>query len=304
MPALPRNQSFLRLRENHDYEPAESGVAIDHSHSAADSEKHCSKTNSMKPVTPSEYSVEDCNSNTVVLSTGTTVTLPIKYHKWTMATAAFPVPISQLSDVLPNQLSPLRLLPRKGAVVMFSAEYQNAGPLNAYNEVGIMVPALHENDPGQWGISPLSLLRLGRSYVKAYVQYLPVTTEEARSLGDIWGYPKEVAEVDIEDSSRSRRVSVHSDGEHVLTFEVDHARTRQQSVDLYPYTGQQGAIRARIETQGEYAIRPFSNRASYTLGDHPQADILRSLDMGKRPLSRVYATNLESRFHPGQQLKH
>ena len=258
----------------------------------------------MNPITPSEYSVGDSSPDSVVLSTGTTVTLPVEYHKWTMATAAFPVPIRQLRELLPNQLSPLRLLPRKGAVVMFSAEYQDAGPLDAYNEVGIMIPALHESDPGQWGLSPLSLLGLGRSYVKAHVQYLPVTTEEARSLGDIWGYPKEVAEVNIEDSGRTRRVSVCSDGEHVLTFEVDHARTRQQSVDLYPYTGQQGAIRARIETQGEYAIRPLSNRASYTLGDHPQADILHSLDIGERPLSRVYATNIESRFHSGQQLRH
>lgn len=257
----------------------------------------------MKPVTPSEYSVGGNGSNSVVLSTGTTVTLPVEYRKWTMATAAFPAPISQLRDILPDRLSPLRLLPRKGAVVMFSAEYQDAGPLDTYNEVGVMIPALHENDPGQWGISPLSLLRLGRSYVKAYVQYLPVTTEEAQSLGEIWGYPKEVAEVNIEDDDRTRRVSVHSDGKHVLTFEVDHAQTRQQSVDLYPYTGQQGAVRARIETQGEYAIRPFSNRASYTLGDHPQANILRSLDMGERPLSRVYATNLKSRFHFGQHLE-
>ncbi|WP_435078682.1 acetoacetate decarboxylase family protein [Halococcus sp. AFM35] len=258
----------------------------------------------MTPITPDEYSVGNNNSDTVSLSNGTTVTLPIKYRKWTMATAAFPAPISQLRDLLPSQLSPLRLLPRKGGVVLFSAEYQDAGSLDAYNEVGIMIPALHETDPGQWGMSPLSLLRLGRSYVKAYVQYLPVTTEEARSLGEIWGYPKEVAEVNIEDDDRTRRVSVHSDGKHVLTFEVDHARTRQQSVDLYPYTGQQGAVRARIETQGEYAIRPFSNRASYTLGDHPQANILRSLDMGERPLSRVYATNLKSRFHSGQHLEH
>ena len=259
---------------------------------------------SIVSVTPSEYSVKDSGSHSVELSTGTVVTLPVEYRKWTMATAAFPAPINQLRGILPSQLSPLRLLPRKGAVVMFSAEYQDAGPLDTYNEVGIMVPALHEADPGRWGISPLSLLRLGRSYVKAYVQYLPVTTEEARSLGDIWGYPKEVADVSIEDDNRTRRVSVHSDGEHVLTFEIDHAQTRQQSVDLYPYTGQQGTVRARIETRGEYAIRPFSNRASYTLGSHPQADILRSLDIGNRPLSRVYATNLKSRFHAGQQFEH
>lgn len=255
----------------------------------------------MSPATPSEYAIGGNRSDTVSLSNGTPVTLPVEYHKWTMAAVAFPVPLHQLRNLLPNQLSPLRLLPRKGGIVLFSAEYQDAGSLDAYNEVGVMIPALHEADPGRWGVSPLSLFGLGRSYVKAYVQYLPVTTEEARSLGDIWGYPKEVAEINIEDNNQTRRVSVHSGGEHVLTFEVDHARTRQQSVDLYPYTGQQGDIRAHIETHGEYAIRPFSDRASYTLGDHPQADILRSLDMGNRPLSRIYATNLKSRFYAGER---
>ena len=255
----------------------------------------------MPPIASNEYVIGDDRPDSVSLSNGTTVTLPVEYHRWTMATAAFPAPLNQLRNLLPSQLSPLSLLPRKGGVVLFSAEYLDAGSLDAYNEVGIMIPALHEADPGRWGVSPLSLFGLGRSYVKAYVQYLPVTTEEARSLGDIWGYPKEIAEVSIEDNNRTRRISVHSDGAHVLTFEVDHARTRQQSVDFYPYTGQQGDVRARIETQGEYAIRPFSNRASYTLGDHPQADILRSLDMGNRPLSRVYATNIESRLHTGKQ---
>ena len=256
---------------------------------------------SMSPITPSEYTVGDSRSDTISLSNGTTITLPVEYHKWVMATVAFPVPLHQLRNLLPNQLSPLRLLPRKGGIVLFSAEYQDAGSLDAYNEVGVMIPALHEADPGRWGVSPLSLFGLGRSYVKAYVQYLPVTTEEARSLGDIWGYPKEVAKINIEDNNRTRRVSVHSGGEHVLTFEVEHAWTRQQSIDLYPYTGQQANIRARIETHGEYAIRPFSNRASYTLGDHPQADILRSLDIGNRPLSRIYATNLKSRFYAGKR---
>ncbi len=221
-----------------------------------------------------------------------------------MATAAFPVPLSQLRSVLPSRLSPLRLLPRKGAVVLFSAEYRNAGPLDPYNEVGIMIPAVHEADPGRWGLSPLSVLGLGRSYVKAYVQYLPVSTEEARSLGEIWGYPKEVAEINIEDTDRTRRTTLHLEGEHVFTFEVDHAQTRDQSVDLYAYTEQpERSVRARIQTRGEYAVRPLSNRASYTLGEHPRADILRSLDLGERPLTRVYATGLRSRFHPGKRLE-
>ena len=256
------------------------------------------------PLTPREYSEDGGDSDTISLPTGTTISLPLEYHDWTMATAAFPVPISQLQRILPNKLSPLRLLPRKGAIVFFSAEYRDAGPLNAYNEAGIMIPAIHEYDSDRWGLSPLSLLRLGRSYVKAYVEFLPVSTEEARSLGEVWGYPKEVAEVEINDSNRTRHVSVYLEGEHVFSFEVDHAPTREQSVDLYSYTGHpDDSIRARIETRGDYAIRSVQNRASYTLGDHSRANVLHTLDIGERPLSRVYGTGIRSRFYPGTHLE-
>lgn len=260
--------------------------------------------NLMASIVPEEYTVGASSGETIELSTGTVIDLPLQYNDWTMTTVAFPVPINQLQELLPDSLSAIRLLPRKGAVVFFSAEYHDAGPLDPYDEIGIMIPALHENDPGKWALSPMSLFGLGRSYVKAYVQYLPVTTEQARSLGEVWGYPKEVAEINIKDGDQTRRVSLHLEGEHVLTFEARRGRTRQQSVDLYSYTGQpNGSIRAPIQTRGQYAVRPLITQASYTLGTHPRADILRSLDIGKRALAQVFGTNLRSRFHSGTRLE-
>ena len=41
--------------------------------------------------------------------------------------------------------------------------------------------------------------------------------------------------------------------------------------------------------------------ATYTLGDHPIADELRSLDMGDRAVQYIYAPQLQSMLYPGEK---
>ena len=55
--------------------------------------------------------------------------------------------------------------------------------------------------------------------------------------------------------------------------------------------------------QGECGISRFRGGASFTLGDHPIADELRSLDIRPSPVEVYYAPRVQSLLHPaGQRL--
>jgi hypothetical protein len=57
-----------------------------------------------------------------------------------------------------------------------------------------------------------------------------------------------------------------------------------------------------FQTKGQYGFARFKKDvASYTLGDHPLAQELRSLEMGATPVEVVYAPHLESVLGPVAQ---
>jgi hypothetical protein len=221
----------------------------------------------------------------ITLSTGQTVTVPLSTDA-TVTGAVLPASHERVRGLLPTGLDPVRVLPGRAAVAFLCVEYHRigSGSVEPYDEFGIVVPAVHAV-----GVPPVVSAVLGGP--SGYVCYLPVTTEAGRALGaEVWGYPKEVGDVTIEDDGSRRRATVTVGGDHLATVELDRPRTIERHQTTYSYTFDDGTLRRQpLELRGEAGAWPLSDRVSITLGDHPQAERLREFDLGDRALVRFSA---------------
>ncbi|MGB3906475.1 MAG: acetoacetate decarboxylase family protein [Anaerolineae bacterium] len=237
-----------------------------------------------------------------VASTGERVELPIRYLDWSAIVSGFTASADKLQELLPSKrLKPAVLTPGRGVISFGAFEYRELVDYPAYNEFGISIPVLYEptvNIPGLPLLAPQWFKTYG-----LYVHYLPVTTEVARDGGiEIWGYPKFLAEIAFEETEESLRCRLRAEGKDIMVLEVEKLATRPRSMDWYTYTVKgHELLKTRIQVQGEIGMSALRGGATYTLGDHPIADELRSLDIGDKTVQCIYAPQLQSMLHPGEE---
>jgi hypothetical protein len=233
------------------------------------------------------------------LSTGARIGLPVRYYEWSGVMAHFPAPAAALRRLLPtSRLRPAELFPGTGIVTMAAMEYRRIADVEPYSEFGIMVPVLYDprlRVPGLPVFAPHRFKRFG-----LYVHHLPVTTQAAYDFGvEIWGYPKFVAEISFEETERVRRCRLRADGKQIATLEVVKSRTAARALDLFSYTIKDGRLlHTRVEAQGQMASARFRGGAYCDLGDHPIAEELRGVGMGRSAVERLYAPHVQSLLHP------
>ncbi len=251
----------------------------------------------------------EVKSEEVVLSTGLRVRLPVRYLDWTWMGALFPAPIAKVQGLLPtNRLKPILLFPGIALVAVAAFEYRKITDIEPYNEFTIAVPVQYEsavNLPG-WPIVFHPLLSPQRyTKIGMYVHHLPVTTRAAQDLGvEIWGYPKIIAEIGFEETSEMRRCRLRAEGKDIVVLEIKKTAAKARFVSFFTYTVKNGQLlRTLVQTQGQYSIPRFPGGASCTLGDHPIAEELKTLRMGKTAVGRFYAPQLQSLLYPaGERL--
>lgn len=228
----------------------------------------------------------------VRLSTGHEVTLPLVTEA-TVAGAALSARYDVAESLLPDGLTPVRTVGRRAAVVLFCVEYHRIGDdaIAPYDEFAVMLPATTAG----WRPSLLPLLTRAAG---SYIWSLPATTEPARALGDeIWGYPKTVADITHRDDATRRETTVVEDGDRVATVSIDWPRIWERRGRTESYAIREGRLeRTPIEFQGKLGVAPLSGRVDVDLGDHEQADTLRSLELGTRSVLRF---SLEGRITYG-----
>lgn len=234
---------------------------------------------------------EDSNGE-ITLSTGQTVSLPLLTEA-TMTGVVFSAALDGVRQLLPPGVSPVPIGPQSGMVTFLCTEYHSidGGRVEPYNEFGVLVPSMR---------TP-SGLGEGIGGIGGYVWYLPVTTESARALGDLWGYPKSVGSVEITDTDTHRSVSVSVDGEPFIAVEVERPPSLPVSVSFRTrsYTVRNDSVLSvPLSFDGEVGAWPLSTRASYTLGTHPRAAVLDELSLGDRALVRCHG-RVKFVVHPG-----
>lgn len=237
-----------------------------------------------------------------VSSTGERVELPVRYLDWSAIVGGFTASADKLQELLPSKrLKPALLTPGRGVISFGAFEYRELVDWPAYNEVGMSIPVLYEPAVNVPAV-PLLAPRWFKTY-GLYVHHLPVTTELARVGGiEIWGYPKFLAEITFEEAGESLRCRLRAEGKDIITLEVEELATGSRSMDWHTYTVKgDELLKTRIQVQGEIGMSTLRGGATYTLGDHPIADELRSLDIGDKAVQCIYAPQLQSMLHPGEE---
>ena len=235
------------------------------------------------------------DGDAVALSTGQTLDLPVSMDS-TITSVVLPADRRAAVGLLPDGLSPIRAGRGTAAVWLMSATHRNVddGALDDYHEFAVMVGATPGAPDGVPYVSPA--LR-----TETYVWYMPVTTEPARAFGDeVWGYPKVVADIDVEEGPGRRRTTVTVDGDRLLTFTISKPPTISRSDTLTTYAVRDGRLlRVRADVTGELGVWPHTTGFSHTLGEHPRAATLRDLDLGDRAFARFHS-DARLRFRAGK----
>ncbi|WP_408957191.1 acetoacetate decarboxylase family protein [Natrinema sp. 74] len=243
------------------------------------------------------------------LSTGHEVELPLELT-FAMGGITVPARRSRLEAVLPDDLSALAIAPGVGCVALVGIQYhrvggrfddtEDDGALEPYDEFAVIVPAVRNGRTDAPGA------QLVGSEIGGYVHWLPVTTDASVALGrEIWGYPKERADIEIDDGPQRFQCVVAEDsddsrGREWVRLAVAPPRTRvgtdHREWTLWSYTTMgDDLLRTRAEIWGDIS---FGTPIGATL--EIDSELRAQLACWTQPLARLSGPRVRARLHPGE----
>ncbi|MFD1563432.1 acetoacetate decarboxylase family protein [Haloarchaeobius amylolyticus] len=237
------------------------------------------------------------------LSTGHEIELPLELS-FAMGGVTVPARRSRLEAILPDGLSSLAIAPGVGCVALVGIQYHRVGGeqgdatgLEPYDEFAVIVPTVHDSRTN------VPVAQLADGTFGGYVHWLPVTTEPAVTLGrEIWGYPKERADVTVTDGPNGIRTVVAGGryGGEAVRLEVTRPRLSPRARDwtMASYTTKDdGLLRTTAKIDGEVAIG-LGPSIGTRLEVAPA--LARELGLWQRPLARVYGSQVRARLFAGE----
>jgi len=233
---------------------------------------------------------------------------PTLYGDVTCAHAIFMCPWERAYSVMPHPLMKPVRMPGGRALVAFSCYvYRKVLGVAPYNEIAMTVPILVDPDievpvlPMLWPSFP------GFGY---HVFSMPVTSLENQVRGQrIWGLPKVVQDIDIEDRDGDCVTRAFDDDGNPY-FELRVPTTGSptafdQSAWLYTRLGDR-CLRGRTCFAGTFQVRKRMDllwkrgakpdREYLVLSGSPAADVLRGLEIEPVPFQLRYAGRMSSCF--------
>ena len=202
---------------------------------------------------------------------GRTVTIPVEVRRARSWFASFAVPAGCVAELVgPAGLEPATLPGGRAMLSLAFVRYED-GDLDPYREIAVAFLVADPEQPKNKG---------------AYIHRLPVDQEFTCAAGrDIWGFPKFVTPIEINEELRADRAVLTVDGRMALTITQRRgvpAPMRSTAVDAFLFAD--GVLRrTRWELRGAKSrMRPGGARVE--LGTGEIADELRSLGMPKRAL--------------------
>jgi hypothetical protein len=154
------------------------------------------------------------------------------------------------------------------------------GDLGQYHEVGVCFLLRPR------GGSRLDVLTMIRNQAPAYIHRLPVTTSFSSEAGrHIWGFPKDVMDIDFADTDTTRTVTLRDEGRLVLQLAAPRGGAKKFSgVDIEAMGSWGGPVQVTPAEMAGEGVKAGFRAGLLVLGDHPIADELRSLGLPKKPL--------------------
>ncbi|WP_031469342.1 acetoacetate decarboxylase family protein [Sciscionella sediminilitoris] len=203
---------------------------------------------------------------------GERITMPVEIRDASACTAVFAVRAGVVRSVLGHAgVVPAEPVPGRALCSLVFVRYLD-GDLGPYHEFGVVFLI---RSPAGRGLG-------------AFVHWLPVnqsfTLEAGRS---IWGFPKEMADIELGFSGGTGRCAVHLEGERVLELLIRPgvpvpARGAGTSIDAYTYAD--GVLRRTPWRLHGAGVRARPGGAVLRLGAHPVAAELRRMGLPGRAL--------------------
>ncbi|GIH74457.1 acetoacetate decarboxylase family protein [Planobispora longispora] len=218
---------------------------------------------------------------------GRAVAMPVRIRHATVCTAAYLVRADAARAVIAySGMDVAEVLPGRTVCSLAFVDYVD-GDLDAYHEFGVtFMVRPPEAGPAARKGPVKSLAGLRRSGAGVFVHWLPVdqgfTLEAGRT---IWGFPKELATIDLRLSSPYKRCVVRKDDRLVIDMLVKPgvpvtAAGATFSLDAYSHLD--GVTRRIPWTVSPRGIRVRPGGALVRLGNHPVARELSELGLPKR----------------------
>jgi len=217
--------------------------------------------------------------------------MPVRIRDAAVGSAMFAVPATAAQDLI--GYSGLTAAAWRGRAICSLAFIRYAdGDLGPYHEFAV---AFLVRRPGMTGVG-------------AFIHWLPVnqtfTLEAGRS---IWGFPKVLADIPLDLTSRIKRCLVRLDGHDVIELALKPGLKMPSGagaprIDAYSCLG--GVTRRTPWTMAPTAARMRPGGATVRLGDHPIADELRQLGLdGAHALSSSTVGHLAMEFGPAEEIE-
>ena len=225
-----------------------------------------------------------------------TVTLPVEIRRARSWAATFSVAAPAAQALIADTgLEIATMRPGKAIASIAAVRYED-GDLDRYNEVAVaFVVRRHDAEPASPG---RVALELARNKTGVYIHHLPVDQSFTLEAGrTIWGYPKFMAEIDIDEQPKATTVSLRHEGALVLKLTIRRGLPVWFRIPNLPtYTHLDGVLRRTEWKTYPEGTRGRPGGASIELGTHPIADELRSLGLPRRALMTTSVANVRARF--------
>jgi len=207
--------------------------------------------------------------------------VPLFYQDIMLMTVTILAPTEKIKAILPSQrMKPYRITPGQSTISITTYQYR-ACDLGPYNEVGIAVPVTMDVETPMF----TGILRKTPSNPMSYSHHLPVTTEIAREVGaEFAGYPKFIADIEFRDEGNWTVCELKAENQHIFTL-----RGRKLELQRFPrFRLSPITFRGGYILRSEFVIdeREMGNSKNggdvqLELGEHPIADELRKMDLGR-----------------------
>ncbi len=182
--------------------------------------------------------------------------------------------------------------PGRTAVEVHALEYRRIDVLSPYREVSIAVPVEYLRHDGA----------RARGFA---VLHMPVTSEEARWGGVVnFGYPKFVADVDIERRPGGITCTLTAEGVHVLSLQVDELplRPRGERRRNFTFRDDGRVVESDFEAEGQLGMSNARGGARLVLGPHAIAAGLREMGIELQSRGHMYMPKATGWLSTGREL--
>lgn len=228
-----------------------------------------------------------------------TVTMPVEVRKATAFTAMFSVPAHRAQEMIGySGLEVLPHLPGRSVVGLVFVRYLD-GDLGPYDELGVCV-LVRRHDSAARRTTLGSLRSLVRGDAGVLIHRLPVDGEFTRAAGrEIWGFPKSLADFDVDLDGPTKRVTLRQDDRLVVDLRVRRGLRLPapgSAMALTAYSHLDGTTRHTSWSMDPHGVRSRPGGADLDLGDHPMGRELAALGLPRRALFSTSIPNLPMSF--------